>query len=47
MFAGVFPFFRIPSFPIKMHVTDAKTQKIGPDPNFFLTDESFGGSVQT
>ena len=23
-----------------------KTQKIEPDPNFFLTDESFGGSVQ-
>ncbi len=24
-----------PSFPIKMHATDAKTQKIEPDPNFF------------
>ncbi len=35
------------SFPIKMHATDAKTQKIEPDPNFFLTDESFRGSVQT
>ncbi len=23
------------SFPIKMHATDAKTQKIEPDPNFF------------
>ncbi len=22
-----------------------KTQKIEPDPNFFLTDENFGGSV--
>ncbi len=30
------------SFPIKMH---AKTQKIEPDPMFFMTDESFGGSV--
>ncbi len=28
-----------PSFPIKIHATDAKT--------FFLTDESFRGSVQT
>ncbi len=28
-----------------MHAT--KTQKIEPDPNFFLKDESFGGSVQT
>ncbi len=25
----------------------AKTQKIEPDTIFFLTDESFGGSVQT
>ncbi len=25
--------------------TDAKTQKIEPDPIFFMTDESFGGSV--
>ncbi len=33
------------SFPIKMLVTDAKMQKIEPDPNFFMTDESFGGSV--
>ncbi len=33
------------SFPIKMHAMDAKTQKIEPDPNFFMTDESFGGSV--
>ncbi len=24
-----------PSFPIKMHAKDAKTQKIEPDPNFF------------
>ncbi len=24
-----------PSFPIKMHATDAKMQKIEPDPNFF------------
>ncbi len=24
-----------PSFPIKMHATDAKTQKIEPDPKFF------------
>ncbi len=28
-------FFVFPSFPIKMHATDAKTQKIEPDPNFF------------
>ncbi len=27
------------SFPIKMHVTDAKMQKIEPDPIFFLMDE--------
>ncbi len=31
-----FPVFSYsPSFPIKMHATDAKTQKIEPDPNFF------------
>ncbi len=36
MFACVFPFFSCsPSFPIKMHATGAKTQKIKPDPNFF------------
>ncbi len=29
------------SFPIKMLVTDAKTQKIEPDLNFFMTDERF------
>ncbi len=34
------------SFPIKIHATDEKTQKIEPDPKK-LTDESFGGSVQT
>ncbi len=28
-----------------MLATDAKTQKIKPDPNFFMMDESFGGSV--
>ncbi len=28
-----------------MLVTDMKTQKIEPDPNFFMTDESFRGSV--
>ncbi len=39
----VFSIFVI--FPIKMLATDAKTQKIEPDPNFFMTDESFGGSV--
>ncbi len=33
------------SFPIKMLVTDAKTQKIEPDPIFFMAEESFGGSV--
>ncbi len=33
------------SFPIKMHATDAKTQKIEPDLIFFMTDKSFGGSV--
>ncbi len=36
MFACVFQFFSYsPSFPIKMHATDAKTQKIDPDLNFF------------
>ncbi len=25
-----------------MHDTDAKTQKIEPDPNVYITDESFG-----
>ncbi len=30
---SVFSYY--PSFPIKMHATDAKTQKIEPDPNFF------------
>ncbi len=34
IFSCVFPFFRIPH-PIQMHTTDAKTQKIKPDPNFF------------
>ncbi len=34
------------SFPIKILVTDVKTQKIEPDPNFFMMDENFGGSVQ-
>ncbi len=33
IFACIFPFFF--SFPIKMHATDAKTQKIEPDRNFF------------
>ncbi len=33
------------SFPIKIHAMDAKTQKIEPDLNYFMTDESFGGSV--
>ncbi len=33
------------SFPIKILVSDEKTQKIKPGPNFFMTDESFGGSV--
>ncbi len=33
------------SFPIKMHVKDAKTLKIEPDSKNFMTDESFGGSV--
>ncbi len=33
------------SFPIKMFAMNAKTQKIEPDPNFVMTDESFGGSV--
>ncbi len=28
-----------------MHAMDAKTQKIELDPNFFLTDESFGGRI--
>ncbi len=30
---------------IKMLSTDAKAQKIEPDPKIFMTDESFGGSV--
>ncbi len=33
------------SFPIKMHATNAKMQKIEPDPKKIMTDESFGGSV--
>ncbi len=46
LFVCVFLFFSYSSsFPIKMLVTDVKTQKIEPDPNFFMTDESFGGSV--
>ncbi len=28
-----------------MLAMDAKTQKIEPDPIFFMSDESFGGSV--
>ncbi len=41
-----FPFFSYSSsFPIKMHATDAKTQKVEPDLNFFMTYERFGGSV--
>ncbi len=35
------------SFPIKMLAMDVKTQKIGLDLTFFMTDESFGGSVYT
>ncbi len=33
IFACIFQYS--PSFPIKMHATDAKTQKIKPDPIFF------------
>ncbi len=33
IFACVFPYSS--SFPIKIHATDAKMQKIEPDPNFF------------
>ncbi len=40
-------FLYSPSFSIKMHAMDAKTQKIEPDPLFFWTDKSFGGSMQT
>ncbi len=29
------------SFPIKMHATDAKMQKIDPDPNFFYDGRKF------
>ncbi len=48
MFTYVLLFFSYSSsFLIKMNATDAKPQKIEPDSNFFLTDESFGGSVQT
>ncbi len=39
-------FFRIRhSFLTKCLFTDAKTQKIEPDLNFVMMDESFGGSV--
>ncbi len=38
-------FFVLSSFPIKMLATDAKMQKIEPDPNFFMMDESFRDSV--
>ncbi len=31
------------SFPIKMHATDVKMQKIKPDPFLFMTDKSFVG----
>ncbi len=41
----MFRYICIPIFPIKMHVTDAKMQKIEPDPNFFMMDESLRGSV--
>ncbi len=43
IFVCVFPY--LSSFPIKMHATDVKTHKIELDLNFFMTGESFGGSV--
>ncbi len=39
-----FSVFYIPH-PFLSKFTDAKTQKIEPDPNFFMTNESLGGSV--
>ncbi len=38
-FSYAFLFSYSSSFPIKMLVTDAKTHKIEPDPNFLMTDE--------
>ncbi len=46
IFVCVFSVFSYSSsIPIIMLATDAKTQKIEPDPNFFMRDECFGGSV--
>ncbi len=45
MFVCIFFLSYLSSFAIKILATDAKMQKIEPDPNFFITDESFGGSV--
>ncbi len=33
-------------YKCKMHATEAKMQKIEPDPKKKLMEESFGGSVQ-
>ncbi len=47
IFACVFPFFFLPyssTFPIKIHATDAKTQKIEPDP-IFLWWTKISGAV--
>ncbi len=45
MFVCIFFLPYLSSFAIKMLATDTKMQKIEPDPNFFITDERFGGSV--
>ncbi len=42
-FGGVFSYSS--SFPIKMHATDAKTQKIKPDPNFFYEGRKVSEAV--
>ncbi len=33
------------SFPVKMLATDAKTEKMEPNPKKSMTDKSFGGSA--
>ncbi len=44
-FWGFFFFSHSSSFPIKMHATDAKTQKIKPDPNFFYEGRKVSEAV--
>ncbi len=45
IFTCIFFFPNSSTFPIQMHATDEKTQKIEPDPNLFMMDEGFGGSL--